>query len=241
MRMHVIGTKQNLIRKEWGDMKTALTFSIGDAIHFWAQNTPAIFGDKRRGWWKCLACGRTRYFGRPPKKPCKCGASEKATVYQEHEIVLKKPWMVTGHVDMFFEPVAKLFRGAELKTISGDQFPQLLSPYIQHVWQIQTYLMAVQHDEKMPIRIDDQVGYVVYISKKQHSDLFPIKVFPVLRNNLIIQAISDKLATYKQGLREYPHRLPQPINECREKKFNCYRSKFCPTIVQCEGFFEKGV
>jgi len=241
MRMHVIGSVEGSTVKRWGSLKSAMTFGFGDALHYWSQNTNSIFGDKRRGWWKCLACGRVRYFGKPPQKSCKCGASPDATIYFEHAIKIKKPWKVTGHVDMFFEPIPQLFRAAEIKSLSGDLFPNLLAPYIQHVWQLQTYLMSLPHDSKIPVTIDDQVGYIIYLSKKEHANLFPVKVFPVTRNDLIVSQISDKLLTYKKGVKAYPKRLPSPIDECEKKQFDCYRARYCPALKSCTKFYKEGL
>jgi len=231
IRMHVIGTKERYKRYQRVNFKGRLTYGIGGAVHYWIQNTPDVFGDRRYGWWKCLACGTVRFFGGPPKRKCSCGANAKASEYKEHYLEVDENGMiVTGHPDMFL--LRKKHRVTEIKTITGNAFPSLKAPMIAHMWQIQTYMWAANKCKNMPVEIDDEVGYVLYISKMEHSDLFPMKMFPVQKDPHLIGRIKAKLILYKKGIASYPKNLPPKHRECERNK-GCWRANTCPCKKIC--------
>jgi len=232
VRMLVIGTKNRVVRKSWDSLNDRMIFLIGHAVHYWAQNTPDLFGNRRRGWWRCSACGAIRQFGPPPTTKCeKCGARPEASIYAEHYFKLKDPFYVTGHSDMFIEKKKALFRVVELKTISGDAFSKLRAPLVQHEWQVLTYLLGVAHDKTLPVSIDSRAGYIVYISKKFTTKEAPVKMFLIKKNPLIQQKIKEKLMLYKNAIDGGP--LPPPKPSCLQSKFGNYEAKFCPVRKQC--------
>jgi len=234
IRMHVLGTIYKREKKQWESFKDRVTFGIGNAIHFWMQNTPDVFGSRRRGWWKCSACGRVRYFGGPPRRPCEhCGAKKTATFYHEHYMKVREPLIVTGHPDMFWEKTNKVFRVCELKSISGEMFPSLAAPLIAHVWQVQTYMWGSEFDKSLPIDVDRNVGYILYVSKKEHTDQIPVKMFPVKRDEALVLRIRAKLGAYVRGMKEYPKWLPPMDSHCETSKLSSYRARFCPVREEC--------
>ena len=234
MRKHVIGTLFHFYEKTFTSIRGNLLFGIGNAVHYWLQNNGAVFGDRRYGWWKCLACGSVRYFGGPPKKPCEqCKASVDATVYAEHALKITKPLTVTGHPDMFFKSEQDRLRVAELKTMEGDAFDKLVAPLIGHVWQIQTYMWACSIDKTLPVEIDKNVGYIFYVTKRGRKNEFPLKCFPVIWDGRLLHRIKDKLESYKLGLTKYPKNLPPPVSECVDKGFTSYQAKNCIALQEC--------
>lgn len=235
MRKHVIGTVNELTEQRWTTLKGKIIFCIGNAVHFWLQNSSDLFGEERYGWWYCQACKQTRYFGKPPKRSCeRCGADKDATIYLEHLMRLKKPVMVTGHPDMFFKPShIKKVRIAELKTIAGDSFDKLVAPIIDHEWQIQTYMWGCANDSSIPIEIDQSMGYIVYVTKRTREEEFPLKIFPVVSNPDLIKRIKAKLMLYQGGLKDYPKNLPVPIDECLRGDFKGYRARTCVALKEC--------
>jgi rubrerythrin len=237
MRMHAIGTKQMKTRKQWISVQQRVTYGIGNALHYWIQNTPDVLGAKRRGWWKCLACGKIAGFGAPPRKKCpSCKARKEALEYHEHYLRVQGPlWFVTGHVDMFLEK-EKVFRVLEVKTIDGDRFEDLVAPLAEHEWQLQTYMWGLNLPGcGPPVPVDADVGYVLYLSKKHPgAKKLPVKMYPVKRSPGLIDRIEAKLTLYTEGLRDYPKNLPDPIEECQNGGFTGYRAKTCPCLAECQ-------
>lgn len=234
MRKLVIGVSLKLKEPKWQGIRDRLTFGIGNAVHDWLQNSPSIFGDRRYGWWKCLACGQVRYFGSPPKKDCSCGARPEASIYHEHSFEITHPVTVSGHPDMFFKPSwAKKLRITELKTLAGDEFDKLPSPFIGHEWQTHVYMWGCQNDPSLPVQVDEEVSYIVYVTKRNRPGDFPMKVFPVVRNELIIKRIKEKLMQYQTGMKSFPKNLPPPAEECVRGSYSNYKAKWCVSREEC--------
>jgi hypothetical protein len=234
VRQHVLGTVEQAKVKEWSTAAGRVTFGIGNALHFWFQNTPDLFGDKRRGWWRCLACRKLVGFGGPPKKRCRfCGAHQEAIVYYEHGIKLSgDPFYFTGHVDMFLLHHS-LIRVTEMKSMNGDKFDKLVAPLAAHEWQLQSYMWALQRDKRFPIPVDPNVGYLAYITKKHASGKLPVKIFPVKRTESVIERIEKTLGDFAKGLDHFPKHMPPAIDECERANFTNYRAKSCPVKSQC--------
>jgi hypothetical protein len=240
MRKRVIGTLFQLMETQFIGVRQGLVYGIGNAIHYWMQNSNAVFGERRYGWWQCAACRTIRYFGAPPKKPCeKCKASAKASIYYEHRMKLLKPWRLVGHPDMFFMSEDRAVRIAEIKTMAGEEFDKLVAPLIHHVWQLQTYMLGCSKDKELPIVIDKNVGYLFYVTKKGSEKHFPLKCFPVLWDNALVKKIIAKLKAYTEGLEDYPKNLPALHDDCRDKGFFGYRAKQCVARDECRLQFEK--
>lgn len=236
MRKHVIGTKLELMEPRWYSLKTKLIYGIGNAVHREIQNTRILFGDRRYGWWYCKACQSTRYFGAPPKRSCeKCGAHEGATIYLEHSMRVRKPVIVNGHPDMFFRPPhsRKKVRVAEIKTMGGEEFDKLAGVTAAHEWQISIYQHFCSLDQSIPIEVDPNVGYMVYVTKRTTKDRFPLKIYTILHSPDLLRRIKAKLTTYKHGLIDYPDNLPEPIDECLKSRFEGYRAKQCVALEEC--------
>ena len=229
MRMHVIGTITNVHIPRYGSFKHKVTFGIGDACHYWAQNTKFLFANRRVGWWRCTACNKVLYFGKPPKAKCsKCGARKEAIVYHEHFMNIKG---VTGHPDLFLE-VKKDLRIAEIKTMSAIQFVKLAAPLVEHEWQLLTYMDGSRVDKALPVKIDHTVGYLIYLSKGWHTDMLPIKMYPVVYEPTIVKQIKAKIQSYTDGLKGYPSVLPAPLKACLPD-FTSYTARSCKCKQMC--------
>jgi hypothetical protein len=234
IRMHVIGARERLHKEEWSTVRGRLLFGYGNAYHYWVQNTPDVFGDDRVGWWKCLACGKVRYFGAAPTKKCRhCGASAHATVYQEHHLLLKGEYPVSGHPDMFLRRPGPFYRVTELKTINKEDFVKLIAPLADHDTQTQTYMWGCAQDKRLPVQIDPEIGYILYICKAHLVKNLPFKMFSIRRNPQTVRRIEEKLATFRAGYQSYPDNVPAPITECEAGEFRNWRAKQCPARVQC--------
>jgi len=237
MRMHVLGTEFNRTKTQWSSFRGKLTFGLGNAFHYWMQNEPDLFGNRRRGWWRCRACNRIRYFGAPPKTKCEfCGARKEATVYQEHFMELREPFMVTRHQDLFLEKHKGVFRVVEAKSMNGERFEALKAPMAPDEWQIQTYMWGSQFDKKLPVDIDHDVGYLCYISKKEFAKILPVKMFVVERNQYTVNMIKGKLKEYQDGIKHFPEQLPAPASACKKSNFESYAAKKCPVADLCKEY-----
>lgn len=237
IRLHVLGTRLNKSQKRYTSFGMKLVFGFGNAIHYWAQNDPALLGDRRRGFWRCRACKAISRFGPPPRYKCgNCGARPEAFEYAEFSFNLKGDLSLTGHIDMFLEKGQGIFRVLELKTINGDDFDKLVAPLIEHSWQVHAYVLGCQESKSMPVKIDDEVGYILYVSKKNKRKVFPVKMFVVKIENPLMDRLKEKVAGYRIGLTDYPKNLPDPHDECVRANFENYRARTCPCLKECRDF-----
>jgi uncharacterized OB-fold protein len=236
MRQYVLGTINGTERVQWVNFASKITFGIGRAVHYWLQNTPDIFGARRVGWWRCMACGKILYFGFPPKAKCsECGARKQAIIYHEHYLRITSPVSVTGHTDLFLQRKPGMYRVVEIKTMSKARFDPLIAPLIEDEWQLQTYMNFCSKPEgKIPVEIDPSVGYLLYVSKGHYRDKLPLKMFPVERSDDIIRQVNTKLKLYKDGLETYPDEVPPLHRDCRTKGMGCWTAKSCPTLNECK-------
>ena len=236
VRKHVIGTHLGLQSTKRLTINHRLTFGLGEAVHRWVQNDPTVFGDRRRGWWKCRACNRVLYFGAPPKREgCRhCHALPGALEYHEYELGLKADGItvVTGHPDMFIMR-AQMLRVVEVKTIEGEAFKALKAPLIDHLWQTQLYMWGCNLDTRFPATLDQTVGFVLYISKKWTSGSLPFKMFPVHENSNLLDRIKQKLAEYVRGVKDYPNEVPVVQSSCISTRWTCYDARTCPALTEC--------
>lgn len=234
MRMHVICTVLKKRQKVYYSIKDIVTFGIGNAVHYWAQNYPDLYGVERYGFWKCRACGYISEFGSPQKNKCqKCKANVESWAYHEFGDSIKVPLQFSFHVDMFkkFEDV---YRIREIKTISRDAFNALKAPLIQHEYQMMTYVLGCYYSKKFPVKLDIHNSYIDYISKEHTSKTIPIKTFMVKTNKIVIQNIKHKLELYKIGIKDYPKSIPAKDDTCERKNYDCWKAKTCPVVVECK-------
>lgn len=243
IRMTVLGYMQQKRITRYVTMKQRITYGKGGAYHWWAQNTPDLFGGNRVGFWRCFACGKVRYFGHPPKSGCPhCGASVNATFYHEHPMVAEWDYLLTGHPDMFLSQNKKIYI-AELKSIQYKDFAALQDAMIEHKWQILAYMMGLQHDRTVPAKIESNRGFVVYISKAEAKKEFPVKIFEVAPDEYIQEQICNRLKLFVDGITDFPRNLP-PVNpKCINAGWDSYVSRQCPVINDCIRYhreFENG-
>jgi hypothetical protein len=241
MRFHVIGARTDKKVKQFNSLRDKLCFGIGRSVQEWIQNTPDVLGDKRRGWWRCVACNKVLYFGAPPKKPCKyCGARAEAILYHEHYMKLPEPWMITGHPDMWLEPNPGIFQILEIKTIKDEEFDKIKAPLVQHDWQLQSYMWGCELDDRLPITTDPTIGFVMYVSKRYSTKELPYKMFTVHRNDSLVMRIKNKVMAFSDGYLHYPEKLPPPHDECLRGSMSSYRAKTCVCKTECFAFYSEG-
>jgi len=240
MRMTVLGYMGKKRVTNYVSMKQRITYGKGNAYHWWAQNTPDLFGDNRIGYWKCYACGKLRYFGKPPKKPCHyCGASNEATFYHEHIMVSSGEYLLTGHPDLFLQQHGKIYV-AELKSIQYADFEKLKDALIDHKWQVLSYMLGLSYDRNLPVKVNDKSGFVVYISKAEAKKAFPVKIFEVQPDAYIMDQIYARLTLFKEGILDYPNNIPVVNTKCPSSGWGSYQAKTCPVINECISYYKKG-
>jgi hypothetical protein len=232
MRLHVIGSKKKLKTVEKVPFNLKLTFGIGTALHLWLQNEPDIFGGRRRGFWRCMACGKVRPFGPPPDEDCpKCGALAAASQYHELTVDVKHP-PFTGHPDMFLAKKDGRIRVAEFKSLKPDDFKTIQEPQIEHKWQLISYIWGCKELIKKPIANLDDTGYVFYFAKTHIQDRFPMKAFPVSLEDHTLKAIREKLKLYERGMKSDSF-LPPVQHDCKSSGWGNYKARQCPAMHIC--------
>lgn len=238
IRKYVLGTKFNLIETRWTNFSSSVTFGLGSAFHYWAQNTGMLFGDTRRGFWECSSCGEfdASKFGPEPKESCSCGVSK--YLYREFGVHIKKPVEFTMHCDMFIETNG-VYRIVEIKTINGDAFDRLIAPLAPHEYQVTTYVIGASvFKNRLFPKFDPQVAYVLYVSKQHKYKELPVKMFPVKITTSKVMEIMGKLNAYAEGVRYYPNRLPECNSKCRPPDFNTQVANTCPALSICKGLYD---
>lgn len=234
MRMHVLGTKHKLRGTSYTPFNLKLTFAIGEALHLFLQNYPDIFGDRRRGLWKCRACREILPFSGPPTNNCRhCGARPEAIQYYEYPLLCKKP-PITGHPDMFLAKRDGRIRVAEFKTINGEAYEELDSPLPGHVWQLTAYMWICSKRVEFPVKLDTKYGYLFYFSKKHSKRRFPMKCFPVTLDKDRLAKIITKLNSYAFGIATKNPVMPEPHEECLTSEWSGWRAKGCPALRYCK-------
>lgn len=233
VRERLIGFRENLKNRSYNGIGLQVTFDIGNAVHFYLQNSPRYFRDMALGWWECMACGH-RYFGRRRKKKCPdCGAHPRAFFYKEHFLKLDEPYLLSGHTDDLLEVHRGDARVTEFKTINGDEFDRLTGPLANHVIQVTGYLMGLPHDRNLPIRVNPDKALILYVSKAMKVGKFPMKAYHVRKSAPVVDAIEKDLEEFKRGMEDRSY-LPDPMEGCRAAAFKAGRAKWCPARTYCE-------
>jgi len=230
-RESVLGFRHELELQTRLGIQQRTTFDLGNAFHEWMQNTPAYFGNRRVGWWQCMACGHVR-FGYPPKAKCQCGAAVKAIRYKEHYMRLDNP-LVSGHPDLFYAVTKDDVRVMELKTVNGDEFKKLTAPLSDHVFQVNGYMHYLRMDKTLPIRLNGDTAFIIYASKQHTVTTIPYKAFLIKRSAEIVAVIEKMLEEFTQGINDTAY-LPSLLAECEQTGWNCARARRCPVLDYCK-------
>jgi hypothetical protein len=235
IRMHVLAKKYEIKKSEYVNIGNKITFGIGNAVHSHAQNTGFLFGNRRIGIWECVSC-KHKTWGVFPKTACKkCGCDD--PVYKEYDNVVKSPYTFSFHIDMFLNIEDKI-RVVELKTINKDGFDDLLMPLGKHDAQVNMYLLGCSLDLflKEKVKVDTEMGYILYLSKGSCGKEIPCKAFEVHRNQHMQEAIAEKLYAYMDGINSFPEKLPDLKPLCQSTSFSCYEAKTCPVVDHCKKY-----
>jgi len=232
IRERVLGWRHNLLLTERTSISDHMLYDKGNAYHEWLQNDPKYFGDRRIGWWRCLACKEKR-FGRPPTKKCKhCGAHPEAIKYEEHEMKIVDPFYVSGHPDMMLEVQINDIRVAEIKSMKSEQFEKLRTPLAANVMQLVGYMTYMPFDKSLPIRVNSESGLLVYVSKKEMSESYPLKAFHIHRQPAMVRTMAVELAFHKKGV-EDDQFVPDLYSTCLQTEWKTWKARKCPCLELC--------
>lgn len=240
MRQLVLINRYEIVDTKYNKFHQNIVFNIGNAVHFWAQNTRSFISDEyRRGLWKCRSCGFISEFSPIISTKCPvCSARKTSFEYYEYPLKLETPLFLTGHPDMFVEKPADNFRIVEFKTINGSDFDKLKAPLIEHIWQVHAYMWGLSKDKLFKaLPFDKKVSYIMYISKGMKINSSPIKTFIVQRDASIEKDILLKLKEFKEGY--LGGDIPGPCDTCVVSEFSSYYSKNCPALGHCKKYLTK--
>lgn len=235
MRQLVLINRYEIQDTKYNKFHQNIVFSIGNAVHFWAQNTQSFIDSRyRRGLWKCRSCEFISEFSSTMMTRCPvCAAKKTSFEYYEYPLKLEAPLFLTGHPDMFVEKPIDNYRVVEFKTINGTDFDKLLAPLIEHVWQIHSYMWGLSKDPTFKnLNFDKKIGYIMYISKDMKINSSPVKTFIVHRDPAIEKDILNKLKTFKEGF--LGGDLPAPCDTCVNSQYSVYQAKNCPALAHCK-------
>lgn len=231
-RAGVLGFRHAVESQAHVHIQQRTTFDIGNAFHRWMQNHAAYFGDRRVGWWRCLACNAI-VFGFPPKKRCTCGALATARIYEEHSMELNTP-LVSGHPDMFYAVSKRDIRVLEFKTVNGEEFERLTQPLSDHVFQVNGYMHYLPKDTTLPIQINGDAAFILYASKKHTKTTIPYKAFVVKKSPDIIRVIEQTLEVFTRGILDTTLKsVPPPQKCCQQTNWKCIQAKTCNVLEYC--------
>lgn len=237
MRQLVLINKYEIQDIKYNKFHQNVVFSIGNAVHSWAQNTNSFIDVSfRRGLWKCRSCGFVSEFSASIATKCPvCAARKTSFEYYEYPLKLETPLFMTGHPDMFVEKPQDNFRIVEFKTMSGALFDKLKAPLIEHVWQVHAYMWGLSKDTFFKtIPFDKKYGYIMYISKDMKVNSSPVKTFLVQREPSVEKEILNKLKAFKEGY--LGGVLPEPCDTCTSSEFSGYFTKNCPAENICKKY-----
>lgn len=239
-REHMLGWYLDRTYSPYVDASMLFTFEIGHAVHERLQNNPQFFGDDLLGFWRC-SCGFER-FGRRQKQACpSCGGAADMFIYREHFVKTKDPWRLTGHMDGLLQVGPGDVRVADFKTVNGKDFDALTAPLADHKMQVHGYMMSLDHDETLPIRVSRDKALLIYFSKQHKVKCMPVKAFHVSRDGAIeetlVRMLEDHKRTYdfiQAAERDVPISWPTPLPRCVASNFSDYRSKNCSVKTECQ-------
>ena len=237
MRQLVLINRYQIQDTKYNKFHQNVVFSIGNAVHFWAQNTKSFIDDSyRRGLWKCRSCGFLSEFSGVISVACpSCGAKKSSFEYFEYPLKIEKPLYLTGHPDMFVEKPDNNYRVVEFKTINGNDFDKLKAPLIEHVWQVHSYMWGLSKDTLFKLLpFDNKISYIMYISKDMKINSSPVKTFIIKRESSVEKEILNKLVKFKEGY--LGGDLPPPSDLCVSAGYSTYVAKNCPALAQCKKF-----
>jgi len=232
VRENAIGWHYGMKKVEFINESSQLTFDIGTAVHRFMQNSGSYFGKDFLGWRECLACGST-VFGSFSQGRCqKCNAPGKASRYIEKEFKIPSPLPLSGHIDGFLKVCGGDVRIVDLKTINGPDFDALCSPIGDHVAQVVSYMIGCEESNDLPVAVNLESAFLIYISKKHEAKSIPVKAFHVRRMKSVEDSIRKDLEAFNAALST--GKLPAPIDACRRSGFKSYRARSCAVSSYCQ-------
>lgn len=129
-------------------------------------------------------------------------------------------FMITGTNDGLIKLVGKKrLRIVEIKSISAEEYKDLMEAKINHECQLSLYLWKAK---KLSIHaIHPDYGFIIYVCKGHRVD--PIKIFPVARNDRFLEGVEKKVESLKtfSETGELPARVCTTRHAMMAKRCSC--------------------
>lgn len=231
-RMAIVESLKLPQRSQGLSMTDSLTFAQGDAIHDVLKHRISVGGPSHLwGKWKCQ-CGTTK-----TEEPCllsevdletKCRACGQPTVGYVEVSMRDEELKVVGNPDvLLLLPEFRALYVAELKSISHEQWKELVRPQPDHVMQVVFYWLLMR---RKGYRLIDKVS-VVYATKGWMFSGSPIKEF-------VIDPLAElaRLNTYLDDARAmvaFREGGPLPKRVCQSAQVT--QAKQCDVCSTCFG------
>ena len=205
----------------------AVTFQIGLAMEeFFIKSMEKNGNITTLFSYKCPNC-RVRY-AKSSNEPKVCPKCKSKLIKEQFHLqypVLDDVY-INGHPDLIMkvDSMGDKFNVFELKSINPIDFDNLTRPFINHEYQIKTYLWLLAHLRLHQLRqynIDTKIGYLVYVKKTYGRD--PIKIFKVELDNEFDTEIKSIILQLrgKEKIRKI----------CNSE--NSLVARQCPVVKQC--------
>lgn len=204
-----------------------VTFAIGDALGaFVTRRIAAGHGDKLWANWKCR-CGETSWKGLLQKaRTFTCEVCD-TPLEQHNEVAFRDDeWTLTGSPDLIlYMDQYGAYYITELKSISGEQWKELVRPIPDHVIQV-TFYWHLLHRAGWPLV--NRCG--VLYTNKEFSFKSPYKEFMVDPMQGRLEPYLKDLQAFKEGREggDLPARTM-----CAS--IDSASTKACPVAVTCFG------
>ncbi len=152
--------------------------------------------------------------------------------YQELNLQVEKyGFTFSGSMDAIFK-YEDISVPIEIKSISPDQFDELVEPLIQHRFQCQTYLWLIKNNKKHQFvktnGLSHDKCYIIYISKTAKNN--PIKIFEIKLDIPYVNLMKEHLTQFKL----YSETGGLPQRSCLTEK-----SKSAKKCMMCKHCFEE--
>jgi len=132
-----------------------------------------------------------------------------------------------------------VYRFLDIKTYGAKE--ELTHAKGDDIAQVASYMYFHQYDEsetKLPIKIDQEIGYVVYFLKTMNMKA-PQMVFRVKPTDRLLDPIRQKAADFSNSVNTGV--LPPTLQSCVSVHWSSGKAKGCSRKTECQRYYDLGI